>query len=228
MTREDNRDRVARLGTEAWKRLKKTKDYHDWVKVGEALRVGREWALAQCRTNKPEGKAYNMTFGEWLQRYKMDDMDKGERSRLFGMMDALPQVEEWRATLTMTERLKLNHPTAIMRKFKAAFEIPDPDKPAKPGLRDAVAELEEEKIKLIKENERLKDHIKELEASGKTRDDAACAFCGDQNIHDAQKQFYKGELPTVICEDCLDQIDAKRIKKAKPARKARATTEDEQ
>ena len=54
--REDDRDRVSRLGTEAWKRLKKTKDYNDWLKVGEALTVGREWAMNQAQTNKPEGK----------------------------------------------------------------------------------------------------------------------------------------------------------------------------
>ena len=122
--REDERDRVSRLGSEAWKRLKKCKDYNDWVKVGEAILVGREWAMNQSQTNKPEGKAYNMAFGEWLQRYKLDDMDKGDRSRLFQVMDALPQIEEWRRTLTLTERLKLNHPNAVLRKFKAAFEVP--------------------------------------------------------------------------------------------------------
>jgi hypothetical protein len=156
--REDERDRVGRLGSEAWKRLKKTKDYHDWIKVGEALLVGREWAMNQAETNKPEGKGYNLCFSEYLQRYKLDDMDKGDRSRLFQMMDALPQIEEWRRTLTLTERLKLNHPNTVLRKFKAAFEVPDPSKPAKPGLCESVAELSEE-------NMQLKAHIAEFEAA---------------------------------------------------------------
>jgi hypothetical protein len=156
--REDERDRVSRLGSEAWKRLKKCKDYNDWVKVGEAILVGREWAMNQAQTNKPEGKAYNMAFGEWLQRYKLDDMDKGDRSRLFHMMDALPQIEDWRRTITLAERLKLNHPNAILRKFKAAFEVSDPSKPLKPGLRESVAELSEE-------NMQLKAHIAEFEAA---------------------------------------------------------------
>ena len=152
--REDERDRVSRLGSEAWKRLKKCKDYNDWVKVGEALQVGREWAMNQAQTNKPEGKAYNMAFSEWLQHYKLDD-----RSRLFRVMDALPQIEEWRRTLTLTERLKLNHPNAVLRKFKAAFEMPDLSKPAKSGSRDRVAELREE-------NTQLRAHVAELEAAG--------------------------------------------------------------
>jgi len=163
--REDERDRVSRLGSEAWKRLKSTKDYHDWIKVGEALLVGREWAMNQAGTNKPEGKGYNMCFSEYLQRYKLDDMDKGDRSRLFQMMDALPQIEEWRRALTLTERLKLNHPNAVLRKFKAAFEVPDPSKPAKPGLRDSVAELSEENAQLKTENAQLKVHVAEVEAS---------------------------------------------------------------
>ena len=117
--REDERDRVSRLGSEAWKRLKKCKDYNDWVKVGEAILVGREWAMNQSQTNKPEGKAYNMAFGEWLQRYKLDDMDKGDRSRLFHMMDALPQIENWRRTITLAERLKLNHPNAGVRSVRS-------------------------------------------------------------------------------------------------------------
>ena len=49
-------------------------------------------------------------------------------------------------------------PNAVLRKFKAAFEMPDPSKPAKPGLRDSVAELSEE-------NAQLKVHIVELEAA---------------------------------------------------------------
>ena len=163
--REDDRDRVSRLGTEAWRRLKKTKDYNDWLKVGEALTVGREWAMNQAQTNTPDGKAYNMAFGEWMLQYKLNDMDKGDRSRLFEVMAALPMIEEWRRTMTTTERLKLNHPNAVLRKWKAAWEVPDKSKPAKsakPGLRDSVAQLSEEVLHLKNENVRLKAYAEEL------------------------------------------------------------------
>jgi hypothetical protein len=171
--REDDRDRVSRLGTEAWKRLKKTKDYNDWLKVGEALTVGREWAMNQAQTNKPEGKAYNMAFGEWMMRYKLHDMDKGDRSRLFQVMEALPMIEEWRRTLTLTERLKLNHPNAVLRKWKAAFEVPDKAKPAKPSLRDSVAELSEENLHLKGENVRLEAYAEELTEASTTNSNTA-------------------------------------------------------
>ena len=104
--REDERDRVCRQGTEAWRRLKRDKNWLDWVKVGEALQIGREWAMNQAGTNRPEGKGYNMAFGEWMAKYKLDDMDKGDRSRLFTVIDNLSMIEDWRRTLTLTERLE--------------------------------------------------------------------------------------------------------------------------
>jgi hypothetical protein len=146
------------------RRLKKEKNWHDWLSVGEAVRIGREWAMNQVGTNKPEGKAYNTTFGEWLKKYKLDDMDKGDRSRLFSVMDNLPAIEEWRAALTQTERLKLNHPNAILRKWKAFIE-PEKPKSDKPTLRDSVANLSEEIAAKDQEITGLKTHIAELEAA---------------------------------------------------------------
>lgn len=122
--RENERERVCRQGTEAWRRLKREKSWGDWLKVGEALQVGREWAMNWAARNKPEGKAYTIALTEWLTKYKLDDMDKGDRSRLYAVMDNLPMIEEWRQRLTITERLKFNHPNAVLRKWKASIEPP--------------------------------------------------------------------------------------------------------
>lgn len=94
-------------------------------------------------------------------------MDKGDRNRLFTVMEALPQIEEWRMRLTLTERLSLNHPSAVLRKFKAAFEVPerDDDAPKKPTLRDSVATLDEENTALKAERKQLQAHVAELQAA---------------------------------------------------------------
>jgi len=164
MAMHDDRDRVSRLGTQAWLRVKREKSWHDWITIGEALQVGREWAMNQATTNKPEGKAYNMAFGEWLRKYKLDDMDKSDRSRLFDVMENLPAIEEWRVTLTLTQRLKLNHPNSVLKNWKAAFE-PEKPKSAKPTLRDSVANLSEEVTGKNREIAELTDHITELESA---------------------------------------------------------------
>jgi predicted DNA-binding ArsR family transcriptional regulator len=162
--REGDRDRISRQGTQAWNRLKREKNWNDWIKVGEALQVGREWAMNQAMTNKPEGKGYNMAFSEWLARYKLDDMDKGDRSRLFTVMDSIGMIEDWRRTLTMTERLRLNHPNAVLRKWQKAVEPPKPDD-GKPTLRDSVANLSEELQASHQTIAQLQEQISELEAA---------------------------------------------------------------
>jgi hypothetical protein len=166
--REDDRERVSKSGASAWQRLKKVKDWHDWLKVGEALLVGREWAMNQASANQPVGAAYNMAFGEWLQRYKLHDMDKGDRSRLFTVMQDLPAIEEWRRTLTLTERLKLNHPNAVLRKWQANTRVPDPNKKPKPGLRESVADLSEENTQLKGQLADRDEQITALQATQST------------------------------------------------------------
>jgi hypothetical protein len=162
--REDERDRVARQGMQAWARLKKGKSWTDWLQVGEALQVGRDWAMNQAGTNRPEGKAYNVVFGEWLAKYKLDDMDKGDRSRLFAVMDNLPAIDAWRLTLTLTERLKLNHPQAVLRKWKSFME---PEKPKSNKLTptERIMAAEEASFAKDKEIADLKAHIADLEAA---------------------------------------------------------------
>lgn len=165
--REDDRARVERQMTLAWQRLKKDESWSDWIEVGEGFLVGRDWAMQQAGTNRPEGKGYNLCFGEWMKRNKVDDMDKGDRSRLFQMMDNLPQIEDWRMNrLTISERLKLNHPATVWRKWKAFIEADKEKKPSPVAKRDEVIrELEERSIEDAKTIASLKDHIAELEAA---------------------------------------------------------------
>lgn len=149
---------IIQQGVDAWHQLKKS--WEHWLMVGKALRIGREEAMHSAGTNRPEGKGYNKAFGEWLLENKLDDIDQGDRKRLLDVMDNLPEIEQWRATLTEGERRKYNHPSTVWRRWKKATKVPsaDKDKPKRETQREA-------NIKLDEENDSLKEHIKEIEAS---------------------------------------------------------------
>ena len=81
------------------------------------------------------------------------------------MIDNLPAIEAWRATLTQTACLRLNHPSSILRKWKAATEVKEPQ----PTLRDIVADLSEDNAKLKREVEELRARLDEAESTAKMR-----------------------------------------------------------
>ena len=166
--REDELDRVCRQGQEAWKNLQNEQNYNDWIKVGEALQIGRTQAMAEAGVNTPSGKGYNIAFGKWLKKYQLDTMDSGDRTRLFDIMANKVPIEEWRSTLPLTERLKLNHPNSIWRKWKAREQAKKPKDPNKPTLTDVNIQLQEQLDASKREIEGLKAHAAELEAARTT------------------------------------------------------------
>ena len=151
----DESERIVRQGTAAWVRLKKEKNWNDWMAVGDALLIGRTFAMNDAGMNHPHGKGYNLAFNQWLIDARLNDMDNSDRAKLFTVMDNRPAIEQWRSTLTQTERLRLNHPTTVLRKWQQSTKVPEP-KESRPTMRDSVAELSEE-------NMRLKARITELE-----------------------------------------------------------------
>jgi regulator of replication initiation timing len=124
--------------------------------------IGRQDAMAAAETEQPIGSRYNSEFGSWLAHHHFDNIDKGDRIRLIEVIDNLPAIEAWRATLTQTARLRLNHPSSILRKWKAAAtEVKEPQ----PTLRNIVADLSEDNAKLKREVEELRARLDEAEAT---------------------------------------------------------------
>ena len=148
-------DKEIREGQEAWSRLKKHMSWSDWTSVGRAHLKGRQAAMREANTNEPTGRRYNQIFGEWLTRHGFDDIDKGDRSRLFEVMDHLDEIENWLATLPTTNRLRLNHPATVLRKWHAKTQTPSQSDRLSP-----YAQLRESLVHLSEENERLKQEIK--------------------------------------------------------------------
>jgi hypothetical protein len=145
-------------GQAAWQRLNDCQTWNDWLLVGEALLVGRSEAMTAARTNKPEGRRYNEEMAAWLKATNFTNIDKGTRSRLLDCIEHRAEIEKWRATLTTTERLKINHPTSILRHWQRKTIIPDQTALTKLSptakLKASIVGLEEQNFRMKREIER--------------------------------------------------------------------------
>lgn len=167
----DQLNSVVTAGQEAWKALQKDESWEKWVTVGKAIDAGKRQTMLELRTNSPKGKVWSTVFGSWLAGTGFDKIDKSARSRLQNCIDQLPAVEKWRRTLTISERLQLNHPTTVLRKFLAATATPKKkddqatdDKPkAKRATAVEVERLQRELSAAHAEIDRLQKEVAELE-----------------------------------------------------------------
>jgi hypothetical protein len=151
--KDETYDNLGRAAMQAWGRMKKAqgKSWGEWMIIGEGLMAGREWAMHQAGTNAPEGKGYTLAFGEWLQQYKLSDMDKSDRAKLLQLIEERPAVEEWRTTLDDHTRRNLNNPVSVWRKWTAATRVRPKKSRTAPGARERHA------------NEGLQARVDELE-----------------------------------------------------------------
>ena len=160
MRNESDRDRVIRQGRQALKMLNSDQNFTWWLDVGDAILIGREEAMREAGTNQPEGGRYNRLFGEWLAREKLD-FDKGDRSRLLQVMDNRLAIEGWRMTLPLVERRNLNHPSTVLRKWKASTKIGE--------LKEKRTQSDAANF-LVRELDDAKAHNAELQAALDARD----------------------------------------------------------
>ena len=143
-----------RLGQEAMARQRRR--WEDFMIIAEALDVGRAEVMRELHTNQPTGRRYETAMGEWLVANGFKGIDKSARCRLLECLRHREQIERWRGLLTDRERFKLNHPDAILRKWKAATAIPDANVTPKPS---PYAQLKTAHAQLIEEHHRLQRKI---------------------------------------------------------------------
>jgi len=113
-------ENALRKGKEAWQRLQNKQTWQDWCAVGKAHLIGRAEAMYETCVNTPKGRRYNSAFTPWSYKNGFENLDKGDRCRLFEVMDHLPEIETWRQTLAPRDRAGLNHPSTVLRRWKAA------------------------------------------------------------------------------------------------------------
>ena len=115
--------------------------------------------MRKAGTNQPVGSAYNRAFGDWMaERPWARNTDKATRNHLLWVADHRSEIEAWRATLSQSERDKMNHPTTLRRKWDAAH---------RPTAADPKARKKETKVEALqRENAELWDKVKRMERDG--------------------------------------------------------------
>lgn len=109
---------IIKAGCEAWQRTGRNAAFNDWIKIAEALAVGRAACMRLGGCNSPFGSRYNALMRQWLQERGLQEIAGQERHKALAVLDELPAILEWRETLTDEQRRRLNHPSAILGHFK--------------------------------------------------------------------------------------------------------------
>jgi hypothetical protein len=147
------------LAAEADDRIKRGAHWDDWCFVADGFAVGRNKAMRRAGTNQPVGSAYNRAFGDWMaERSWAKNTDKATRNHLLWVADHRSEIEAWRATLSRSERDRINHPTTLRRKWDAAH---------RPNAADHKSPKKETKAEALqRENAELWDKVKRMERDG--------------------------------------------------------------
>ena len=139
-------DEVAayKRGRAAIEHLNKDLNFSWWLDYAHAIVAVRTEAMREAYTNKPIGKAYNQSYARIMKREKLEAFDANARKDCVAMIDNLHHPVEtfrgigilaWRSEkLNGTERARLNHPTAVLRRWK------DATKAVPPGERKETVE----------------------------------------------------------------------------------------
>jgi hypothetical protein len=125
---DDDSARVVERGRQAWKSLRSDETFEKWIAIGRAIEIGRNETMRALHTNRPFGAQWSRVFGAWLSENGFDEIDKGVRSRLQNCLDNLPAIEAWRQNIGLGQRLQLNHPNTVWRKWHAAARAAAPTK----------------------------------------------------------------------------------------------------
>jgi len=150
-----DRDRICRLGTEAWERLQQEQDWNSYMALGEAFLVGRQEAFDQSGSNNPNDPRYKRVFGPWLVKYGLEKFHPSDRAKLFIVMENRGLIEDWRKTLGLTQRLRLNHPTTVLRRWQSSTQVLKKGEPKTSKVTDLKQEVKELKRQHELDEERL-------------------------------------------------------------------------
>ena len=131
---------IVREGKAAWGRLKQGGGtWEDWKAVGHALLRSRNSSALRA----PQARRRSRVWAS-VQQLVFDNrlnLSPTDRAMLFKVMEILPAVEAWRETLPPMRRLRMNHPSTVLKNYMKAIEI----KPAPECVRSPSSPAQHER-----------------------------------------------------------------------------------
>jgi hypothetical protein len=143
-----------------WKQMRSGKHLDDWLSLLPDLQNGRRLAMRYAGVNKPEGRGYAEGFSGFLARW-FPDLDKTSISCLLWLGEEprrLEMLAELRATMTVSQRVKLGSPITARQKVEARLKVSDDPSPQKKRM-SPTARLEELLREKDEENAELKRQV---------------------------------------------------------------------
>ena len=98
---------------------KRPRSWSDWIIVGGALLEGRAAAMRNARAVQPLGTGYGQALGTWMLDNRLT-LRPWERAALLTVMENLPAIEAWLATLPPLRRARMNCPTTVVKHYRKA------------------------------------------------------------------------------------------------------------
>jgi hypothetical protein len=130
--------RLIRAGREALSAIDRAESFDNWMRIGRALVVGKQFALRTVGANAPWGRTYSRVFGEWMHQHGFASLCPSARSHAVELAEHAAEITRWRDSLPERERRRLIHPMSVTRRWRAATSSSGGRPPAE-LRRDALA-----------------------------------------------------------------------------------------
>jgi hypothetical protein len=110
------------FGVDTWRSFDTKKlTWFDWAKISQSLEIGE--AICAEAAGKSEGGKYARLLSGWLKENGLNTVDDSIRSWLREIRRHQSEIDAWRNSLPIEQRVKMNHPKNVLkawRKHKAS------------------------------------------------------------------------------------------------------------
>jgi hypothetical protein len=129
-----------------------------WRETGDGANELQTAAMEAAHTNRPVGKGYNAAWKELAAHVPdLRDLHSTTRTHAMWLATEWEAINAWLDTLTHEQRWRLNHPTAIRRRWDAAHNVAREGTGQGNSYKARVSELENENHALREQLKRSDD-----------------------------------------------------------------------